>query len=44
MNGGIEHFVSNPFDVTGNNEHALEFNLRLSRFSGLSEFGISVYG
>jgi hypothetical protein len=42
MYGGTELFVNNPFDVTGNNEHALDFALRLSRFFGLNEFGLPV--
>jgi hypothetical protein len=40
--------VNNPLDVKENDEHVLDFALHLSRFffffSGLCEFGLSVYG
>jgi hypothetical protein len=37
-------YVNNSLDVKENNEHALDFALHLSRFFGLGEFGLSVYG
>jgi hypothetical protein len=36
--------VKNPTEVKDDYEHALDFALHLSRFFGLSEFGLSVYG
>jgi hypothetical protein len=39
-----EFFVNSHLDVEENYEHALGFALHLSRFSGLGEFGLSVYG
>jgi hypothetical protein len=39
-----EFFVKNLLDVKDNYDHTLEFALQLSRFFGLDEFGLYVYG
>jgi hypothetical protein len=39
-----EFFMNNLLDAKVNDEYALDFALHLSRFFGLGEFGLSVYG
>jgi hypothetical protein len=44
MQNEEDFFTNNLLEVKENYEHALDFAPHLSRFFGLGEFGLSVYG